>query len=68
MYHADDAIQRIAIDGQAAVPMFGKGRDAISKASAFVNGDNIAARHHHVVDPVLAKMQKVAQHGALNRG
>ena len=48
--------------------MFGKGRDAISKASAFVNGDNVAARHHDVVNAVLAKMQKIAQHGALNRG
>ena len=68
MDHADDAIQRLPIDGQAAVPMFGEGRDAISKASAFVNGDNVAAGHHDVVNPVFAKMQKVTQHSALNRG
>jgi hypothetical protein len=48
--------------------MFGEGRDAIGKASAFVNGDNVAAGHHDIVNPVLAKMQKVAQHSAFNRG
>ena len=57
MDHADDTVQRIAVNGQAAVAMLGERGDAIGKASAFFNRDNVAARHHDVVDAVLAEME-----------
>ena len=68
MDHTDHAVERVAEHRQTAVAMFGEDRDAIGKASAFLNCDDVAAWYHDVVDAVLTEMQQVAQHSALNGG
>ena len=48
--------------------MLGEGRDAIGKASTFINCYNVAAWHHDVIDAVFAEMEQIAQHRALDGG
>ena len=66
--HAGDLVERLVIDGEATMAVFGEGRDAIGKARGIGNRDNRAARNHHIINAVFAEMEQIAQHRALNRG
>src|SRR3546814_8214106 len=53
-------------DLRAAGPRRGKEGDEILEGRAFVDGDDVGARHRDVVDRLLAEMEKVAQHLAFD--
>jgi hypothetical protein len=62
VHHADDLVERIAIDRKARVPVLGEGGDDFLPACGRVERDDLAPRHGHVVGIVFGEMQEVAQH------
>ncbi len=66
--HADDGIERAAINRQAAVPGLGKQRNQIGKAGLLLHRHNVRARHADIATVTLAEMQQVAHHLPLQRG
>src|SRR3546814_4337803 len=64
--HPDHLVEMFAIDRQSAGPRCGNEVDDILEGRAFVDGDDVGARHRDVVDRLLAEMEKVAQHLAFD--
>ena len=65
--HADDGIERLAVDRQAAVAVLGKRADDFLPCGRGRQGDDLAARNGDIVGIVLAEMQQIAQHLTLDR-
>ena len=66
-HHADDLVERFAVNRQPRMAVFGKGLDHLVPARAGWNRDDLAARDRDIVGVVLAEMQEVAQHLPLER-
>ena len=64
--HPDDLVERFAVDRQAAVPRVGKDGDDFLETGALRDRDDLAARHRHIIDRLLAEVEQVAQHLALD--
>jgi len=66
--HADDRIELVAIDRQAAVAGFLEQLHQVGEAGLLVDGDDVRARHADIAAIALAEMKQVAQHLPLDRG
>ena len=67
-HHPDDLVERLAINRQPRMAVLGKSADHFVPARGAGDGDDLAARDRHVIGIVLAEMEQVAQHLALQRG
>ena len=65
--HADDRIERAAIDGQTAVPGVGERGDQRVEAGPLLHRNDVRARHADVARILLAEMKEVTHHAALQR-
>ncbi len=68
MDHADDRIEIVAIDRQAAVAGLGEQLDEVGERRLLLDRDDVGARHADIACVPLAEMQQVADHLALERG
>ena len=68
MDHADDGIELLLVDRQAAMAGLGKGLDQLGEAARARHGDDVGAGDGDVGDIALAEMEQVAKHLALDRG
>ena len=64
MQHADRTVERFAIDRQARMTAIHKNRKHIIAKSRQINGADIGARHHHIVNTHIAEAQQIAEHVA----
>ena len=65
--HADDLIEALAIDRQPAVSRVRECTHEIFEADVTRHGDNVASGHADFAGRLLAEMEQVAQHLALDR-
>ena len=67
MDHADNIVEILAIDRNAAMAVFGKNIDKVAKRGAFLDSDHVGPGNGYIVNPVLAEMQHIAQHFEFQR-
>ena len=65
MHHAQNVIQIVPVDRQARMAFAFHDVDDVVERRGDVDRHDICARHHDVVDPELAELEQVDQHGAL---
>ena len=64
MDHADGIVERVIVDDQPRMRLGGKDLQEVAQCDAFLDRDDVGARHHHIRHPPLAQAEDVAQHGA----
>ena len=64
--HADDGIEFLAIDRQAAMAGLLEQLHQIGEAGVFVHGDDVRPRHADIAGIALPEVEQVAQHLALD--
>ena len=62
MHHAAGIIERIHMHRQARVTGRAENAQQIAQRNIEIDGDNIGARHHHVIDAAAAQGQHVFEH------
>ena len=68
MDHADDRIERLSIDGQAAMPGFRENLDEMVEGGPLFHRDDVGAGDTHIPGITLAEMEEIADHLPLERG
>ncbi len=67
MDHADDVIERLAVDRHSRVPLALEQAGELVEIQRGGGGDDVGARHHHVIGRGAAQAQHVADERALLR-
>ena len=57
MNHADDVVEGIAEHRQPRMPRLAHGADHLGDRRRLLDGDDVGARHHHVVDAKIAEIE-----------
>src|SRR3546814_11470190 len=65
--HADDRIERVAIDRQPAVPGAREGSHQIVEGNALFDRDTVRAWHADIADVASTEVEQVAHHLAFDR-
>src|SRR3546814_4102704 len=65
--HADDRIERVAIDRQPAVPGAREGSHQIVEGNALFDRDNVRAWHADIAGVAFTEVEQVAHHLAFER-
>ena len=67
MDHADRVVERVVVGDEPGVAGLLEHLHQFADGNILLHGDDVAARHHDVLDPAPAQRQDVADHGALFR-
>ena len=67
MNHAPRVVERLLVHRQARVAGGAKTIEHLPERRIERQGDDVRARHHHVLDPNLVKLENVLEDGALLR-
>ena len=67
MHHADRIVERVVVDDEPRMPGLLEHLHQLAERDVLLHGDDVAARHHDVLDPAPAQRQDVLDHGALFR-
>ena len=65
--HAHGIVERVVVDHEARVAGLLEHLHQLAERNVLLHRDDVAARHHDVLDPAPAQRQDVADHGALFR-
>ena len=65
--HADRIVERVVVGHEPRVPGLLEHLHQFADRDVLLHGDDVAARHHDVLDPAPAQRQDVPDHGALFR-
>ncbi len=67
VHHADRIVERVVVGDEPRMAGLLEHLHQFAERDVLLHGDDVAARHHDVLDPALAQRQDVADHGALFR-
>ena len=67
MHHPDRVVERVVVDYEPGVAGALEHLDEVAQQDVLLHGDDVRARHHHVLDPPLAQAEDVLEHRALFR-
>ena len=67
VHHADRVVERVVVDDEPRVSGLLEHLHEFADRDVLLHGDDVAARHHDVLDPAPAQRQDVLDHGALFR-
>ena len=67
VHHADRIVERVVVGDEPRMARLLEHLHQFAERDVLLHGDDVAARHHDVLDPAPAQRQDVPDHGALFR-